>query len=210
MKKKDFKDAFVAKAKDCGLTDKAVQELAERGAASIGDDATDEQVQAQVDFFTDIAKSMQSEVTRKLQEQKNTLTKQAQTTPPDDKDGDDGAGKGSPQGEIAALIKQMQEQMRQMQEQSQRQAKEFAEAQRQRIVGAAAKKAGISDEMLKLFDTSKVTNEREADELFTQVRQTLINEGLPSKQSGFTVNVGSDKALEAAAEEFAKTLPDAK
>ena len=64
---KKFLDLLKDKTKDFGLSTKAIEDLAEQGGEGITDETTDEDLEKQADFMARIAKSMQGEVTRKMQ-----------------------------------------------------------------------------------------------------------------------------------------------
>ena len=72
--KKKFLTALSLKCKDFGLTEKALDELAELGSKGLKDDATDEDINNAVDLLVPYAKAMQGEITRKTSKKPQSTT----------------------------------------------------------------------------------------------------------------------------------------
>ena len=85
--KKKLIAVLTVKCKSFGLTPKAIENLAELGAAELKDDATEEDIAAKADSLVPYAKAMQGEITRK--------TRKSSTEPSDDEgSGEETTGTG--------------------------------------------------------------------------------------------------------------------
>ena len=91
------------KCKDFGLTDKAIEELAESASEGLNDDSSDEDIEGVADSLIPTAKIIQGEITRKTRKQSPTPKPKPKPRKAedddDDEDGDedeDGNGKTPP------------------------------------------------------------------------------------------------------------------
>lgn len=194
---KKFLDLLKDKTKDFGLSTKAIEDLAEQGGEGITDETTDEDLEKQADFMARIAKSMQGEVTRKMQSKQ---PKPNEGGKPQDKpaDGADEPAwfksyREAQDAKIAALEAKNKEY----------EAQESAKAFKQKI-SETAKAKGIPT-----YLTDRMTFAEDADieKELDKLKQELVNEKLMPADAGGD-RTSDTAALEADAEEWAKSLPD--
>ena len=187
--------------KDMGLTDKALDELAEIGSQGLTDTSTDEEIKNAADSLVPYAKLMQGEITRKT-------SKRNQTPKPKKKDdGDEGDDDDDDKGIAAIVAKQLapfKEQMDKLQAENDALKAEKAKGERDALIAAEAKKLGIPDYLIKriaIADDADVANELAA------FKQELVNNNLMPKDAA-SVTAGTDDQMKAAAKSWAESLPD--
>ncbi len=213
--KERVRNALAALIKDYGLSDKALSELAEQAAAGLASDAADEVVQERANFFANIARSMQGEVTRKVQAAKNARRERPRDEEPDGEDGggDDFRLSNRALEEMRKQSQLMREQMDALLEKFKRQEEAEAEKtaleRRRGIVLEAARKVGVSEGRLKFIDTSGVKTAEDAEKLLSEYRQAEVNDNLPPKGAGGRL-ASSEEADKEDAKAWAKRLPDRK
>ena len=187
--------------KDMGLTEKALDELAELGSQGLTDTSTDEDIKKAADSLVPYAKLMQGEITRK--------TRQRNQTPKPKKkdDGDEGDDDDDDKGIAAIVAKQLapfKEQMDKLQAENDALKAEKAKGERDALIAAEAKKLGIPDYLIKriaIADDADVAKELAA------FKQDLVNNNLMPKDAA-SVTAGTDDQMKAAAKSWAETLPD--
>lgn len=187
--------------KDMGLTEKALDELAELGSQGLTDTSTDEDIKKAADSLVPYAKLMQGEITRKT-------SKRNQTPKPKKKDdGDEGDDDDDDKGIAAIVAKQLapfKEQMDKLQSENDALKAEKAKGERDALIAAEAKKLGIPDYLIKriaIADDADVAKELAA------FKQDLVNNNLMPKDAA-SVTAGTDDQMKAAAKSWAETLPD--
>lgn len=187
--------------KDMGLTEKALDELAEIGSQGLTDTSTDEEIKKAADSLVPYAKLMQGEITRKT-------SKRNQTPKPKKKDdGDEGDDDDDDKGIAAIVAKQLapfKEQMDKLQSENDALKAEKAKGERDALIAAEAKKLGIPDYLIKriaIADDADVAKELAA------FKQDLVNNNLMPKDAA-SVTAGTDDQMKAAAKSWAETLPD--
>lgn len=187
--------------KDMGLTEKALDELAELGSQGLTDTSTDEDIKKAADSLVPYAKLMQGEITRKT-------SKRNQTPKPKKKDdGDEGDDDDDDKGIAAIVAKQLapfKEQMDKLQSENDALKAEKAKSERDALIAAEAKKLGIPDYLIKriaIADDADVAKELAA------FKQDLVNNNLMPKDAA-SVTAGTDDQMKAAAKSWAETLPD--
>lgn len=187
--------------KDMGLTDKALDELAEIGSQGLTDTSTDEEIKKAADSLVPYAKLMQGEITRKT-------SKRNQTPKPKKKDdGDEGDDDDDDKGIAAIVAKQLapfKEQMDKLQSENDALKAEKAKGERDALIAAEAKKLGIPDYLIKriaIADDADVAKELAA------FKQELVNNNLMPKDAA-SVTAGTDDQMKAAAKSWAESLPD--
>lgn len=187
--------------KDMGLTDKALDELAEIGSQGLEANASDEDIKKTADSLVPYAKLMQGEITRKT-------SKRNQTPKPKKKDdGDEGDDDDDDKGIAAIVAKQLapfKEQMDKLQSENDALKAEKAKGERDALIAAEAKKLGIPDYLIKriaIADDADVAKELAA------FKQDLVNNNLMPKDAA-SVTAGTDDQMKAAAKSWAESLPD--
>lgn len=187
--------------KDMGLTEKALDELAELGSQGLTDTSTDEDIKKAADSLVPYAKLMQGEITRKT-------SKRNQTPKPKKKDdGDEGDDDDDDKGIAAIVAKQLapfKEQMDKLQSENDALKAEKAKGERDALIAAEAKKLGIPDYLIKriaIADDADVAKELAA------FKQDLVNNNLMPKDAA-SVTAGTDDQMKAAAKSWAESLPD--
>lgn len=187
--------------KDMGLTEKALDELAELGSQGLTDTSTDEDIKKAADSLVPYAKLMQGEITRKT-------SKRNQTPKPKKKgDEDEGDDDDDDKGIAAIVAKQLapfKEQMDKLQSENDALKAEKAKGERDALIAAEAKKLGIPDYLIKriaIADDADVAKELAA------FKQDLVNNNLMPKDAA-SVTAGTEDQMKAAAKSWAETLPD--
>lgn len=187
--------------KDMGLTEKALDELAEIGSQGLTDTSTDEEIKNVADSLVPYAKLMQGEITRKT-------SKRNQTPKPKKKeDGDEGDDDDDDKGIAAIVAKQLapfKEQMDKLQAENDALKAEKAKGERDALIAAEAKKLGIPDYLIKriaIADDADVAKELAA------FKQELVNNNLMPKGAVSETGKTEDQ-MKADAKAWAESLPN--
>ena len=187
--------------KDMGLTDKALDELAEIGSQGLTATSTDEDIKKAADSLVPYAKLMQGEITRKT-------SKRNQTPKPKKKDdGDEGDDDDDDKGIAAIVAKQLapfKEQMDKLQAENDALKAEKAKGERDALIAAEAKKLGIPDYLIKriaIADDADVAKELAA------FKQDLVNNNLMPKGAASETGKTEDQ-MKADAKAWAESLPN--
>lgn len=187
--------------KDMGLTEKALDELAELGSQGLTDTSTDEDIKKAADSLVPYAKLMQGEITRKT-------SKRNQTPKPKKKDdGDEGDDDDDDKGIAAIVAKQLapfKEQMDKLQAENDALKAEKAKGERDALIAAEAKKLGIPDYLIKriaIADDADVAKELAA------FKQELVNNNLMPKGAVSETGKTEDQ-MKADAKAWAESLPN--
>lgn len=193
--KKKFLTALSLKCKDFGLTEKALDELAELGSNGLKDDATDEDINKAVDLLVPYAKAMQGEITRKT-------SKKPQSTKQSD---DEGNGEGGGDEKTPKWFAPFKEKMEALEtENTALKAKEKA-TERASLISEKAKKLGIPDYLIKRVSFA---DDADIDKELEEYKQELVSNNLVPKEQANEKGT-KEEAMKAAADAWAKTLPDA-
>lgn len=187
--------------KDMGLTDKALDELAEIGSQGLEANASDEDIKKTADSLVPYAKLMQGEITRK--------TRQRNQTPKPKKKGDEDEGEDDDDDKgIAAIVaKQLapfKEQMDKLQSENDALKAEKAKGERDALIAAEAKKLGIPDYLVKriaIADDADIAKELAA------FKQDLVNNNLMPKGAVSETGKTEDQ-MKADAKAWAESLPN--
>ena len=187
--------------KDMGLTDKALDELAEIGSQGLTATSTDEDIKKAADSLVPYAKLMQGEITRKT-------SKRNQPPKPKKKDdGDEGDDDDDDKGIAAIVAKQLapfKEQMDKLQAENDALKAEKAKGERDALIAAEAKKLGIPDYLIKriaIADDADVAKELAA------FKQELVNNNLMPKGAVSETGKTEDQ-MKADAKAWAESLPN--
>lgn len=193
--KKKFLTALSLKCKDFGLTEKALDELAELGSKGLKDDATDEDINKAVDLLVPYAKAMQGEITRKT-------SKKPQSTKQSD---DEGNGECDGDEKTPKWFAPFKEKMEALEtENAALKAKEKA-TERASLISEKAKKLGIPDYLIKRVSFA---DDADIDKELEEYKQELVSNNLVPKEQANEKGT-KEEAMKAAADAWAKTLPDA-
>lgn len=193
--KKKFLTALSLKCKDFGLTEKALDELAELGSNGLKDDATDEDINKAVDLLVPYAKAMHGEITRKT-------SKKPQSTKQSD---DEGNGEGDGDEKTPKWFAPFKEKMEALEtENAALKAKEKA-TERASLISEKAKKLGIPDYLIKRVSFA---DDADIDKELEEYKQELVSNNLVPKEQANEKGT-KEEAMKAAADAWAKTLPDA-
>lgn len=198
------------KCKDFGLTDKAIEELAESASEGLNDDASDEDIEGVADSLIPTAKIIQGEITRKTRKQ----TPKPKTKPNTDGDGDgDGEGDGdededgkNPPSWFRKYKKQNDKAIKALQDENAALKAEKAKGERQTAITLKAKELGIPDFLMKRFS---IADDADIEKELKEYKQDLVtNKLMPAEKADILSS--SQKAMEDDADAWAKTLPDNK
>ena len=192
--KKKFLTVLSLKCKDFGLTEKALDELAELGSKGLKDDATDEDINNAVDLLVPYAKAMQGEITRKT-------SKKPQSTTQSNGEGN-GEGDDDKAPKWFAPYKEKMEALET--ENAALKAKEKA-TERASLISEKAKKLGIPDYLIKRVSFA---DDADIDKELEEYKQELVSNNLVPKEQANEKGT-KEEAMKAAADAWAKTLPDA-
>lgn len=190
--------------KDMGLTEKALDELAELGSQGLSDTSTDEEIKNAADLLVPYAKLMQGEITRKTRQhnQAGKSKKKGKTDEGDDDDDDD-ANEG-----IAALIREqlapLKDEIDALKGENANLKAEKAKGERNALIAAKAKELGIPDYLLKRI---AIADDEDYEKALSEFKQDLVNNNLMPKDAA-SVTAGTDDQMKAAAKSWAESLPD--
>lgn len=190
--------------KDMGLTEKALDELAELGSQGLSDTSTDEEIKNAADLLVPYAKLMQGEITRKTRQhnQAGRSKKKGKTDEGDDDDDDD-ANEG-----IAALIREqlkpLKDEIDALKGESANLKAEKAKGERNALIAAKAKELGIPDYLLKRI---AIADDEDYEKALSEFKQDLVNNNLMPKDAA-SVTAGTTDQMKAAAKTWAESLPD--
>ena len=205
MNKKLLK-ALQDKCKDFGLTDKAIEELAESASEGLSDESSDEDIEKAADSLVPYAKMMQGEITRKTRKQ----APKPKTKPNTDGDGDgDGDGDDDEDGKkmpkwFRDYKKQNDKAIKDLQDENSALKAEKAKGERAAAITLKAKELGIPEFLMKRVS---IADDADIDKELKEYKQELVtNKLMPADKADILSS--SQKAMEEDAEAWAKTLPD--
>lgn len=191
--------------KDMGLTEKALDELAELGSQGLSDTSTDEEIKNAADLLVPYAKAMQGEITRKTRQhnQAGKPNKKKGKTDEGDDDDDDDANEG-----IAALIREqlkpLKDEIDTLKGENENLKAEKAKGERNALIAAKAKELGIPDYLLKRI---AIADDEDYEKALSEFKQDLVNNNLMPKDAA-SVPAGTDDQMKAAAKSWAESLPN--
>lgn len=183
-----------------GLTEKGLDQFAEKGLARLKEDASDEDIEKAVDFVVEFARITQGEITRKTRKpQSNSSQSQGEG------EGEGEQNKGGNGSEAPDWFKPFQEKLTTLEHENATLKAEKSKSERDAQIAAKAKSLGIPDYLMKrctLAEDADIDKELEA------FKQDLVTNNLMPK--GQTHEVGTTlDAMKADAQSWAKSLPDA-
>lgn len=209
MNKKLLK-ALQDKCKDFGLTDKAIEELAESASEGLSDESSDEDIENAADSLVPYAKMMQGEITRKTRKK----TPKPNTKPNTDGDGDgDGEGDGDEDEDGKKMPKWFRDYKKQndkaikdLQDENAALKSEKAKGERTAAINLKAKELGIPDFLMKRFS---IADDADIEKELKEYKQDLVTNKLMPEDKADILS-SSQKAMEDDAENWAKSLPNNK
>jgi hypothetical protein len=197
------------KCGDFGLNSKAIEELATIGSESITDESTDEDIESIAESMVPYAKAMQAEVTRKLQGRSRN-SRDNEGGDGSQSDGTDGDGNGGGKGgdDVPEYLKKFMKEMREQNDQLSKKITEYEQkektAQRKAEISAKAKELGIAENLLKRIN---IGDDEDITEALTEYKQSLVDLGLPGKESPKIMS-SSEEEVKEDAKSWAEKLPD--
>ena len=198
------------KCKDFGLTDKAIEELAESASEGLSDDASDEDINSAADSLIPTAKIIQGEITRKTRKTAPKPKTTSKKTGDDDEgagDDDEGDDDGkNPPAWFRKYKKQNDAAVKALQDENAALKAEKAKGERQTAITLKAKELGIPDFLMKRFS---IADDADIEKELKDYKQDLVtNKLMPADKADILSS--SQRAMEDDADEWAKTLPDNK
>ena len=194
------------KCKDFGLTEKAIEELAQSASEGLTDESSDEDIAKVADSLVPYAKMMQGEITRKTRKQ----APKPKTTPKADGDGGEGDGDDDEDGEsrmpkwFRDYKKQNDAAVKALQDENTALKAEKAKGERSAAITQKAKELGIPDFLMKRFS---IADDADIEQELKDYKQELVTNKLMPEDKADILS-SSQKAMEDDAETWAKSLPD--
>jgi len=215
MANKKFADALKEACKDFGLTDTAIEGLAEAGSEGLDDNTSAEVLKARVDAYSAIAKLMQGEVTRKISSV-SSRKKQSNNSESGNIDhNSEGAGGASEGGDgsgndVLAMLSAMRADYDKKFEEILSENKSLKASRdkesRKAAIATKAKELGIPASLMKRYS---IADDADYEKDLTEYKQELINQQLIS-ESPEAQKASRFDLMKKEAENWAKSLPDAK
>ena len=194
--KKKLLEQLTAKCKDMGLSETALQQIADLAANGLADDATEEAIAERVNQYEPLAKAMQAEATRWAQKKQPTPPAPVPPTPPTPKlDEDEPWAKAikSLEEKYAGTLKTQSETITKLQQQ-------LTDTERTNAITAAMKKLGLTDADMEYVTVPADAN---VEEYLGKYKQNLVSRGLKPEASNVTQEAKS-KAENDMADEMVK------
>ncbi len=186
--------------KDMGLTDKALDELAEIGAQGLDENASDEDVKKKADSLVPYAKMMQGEITRKMRKTNHNQPPKSESEGGDEGDDD----KDGIAAIIAAQLAPFQEQLNKLQSENDALKAERAKNERTALIAAEAKKLDIPDYLIKRL---AIADDADVSKELAAFKQELVNNNLMPKGAASETGKTEDQ-MRADAKAWAESLPN--
>lgn len=193
------------KCKDFGLTEKAIEELAQSASEGLTDESSDEDIAKVADSLVPYAKMMQGEITRKTRKQ----APNPKTTPKTDGDDGDGDGDEDEDGKkmpkwFRDYKKQNDKAIKDLQDENAALKSEKAKGERSAAITLKAKELGIPDFLMKRFS---IADDADIEQELKDYKQELVTNKLMPEDKADILS-SSQKAMEDDAETWVKSLPD--
>jgi len=175
--------------KDFGLTDKALDELAENGSQGLKDDSSDEDVKKVADSLVNFARMMQGEITRKTskskhEEEKSALLKQIEELKAKLQNPNPTPQPPKPSADEPEWFKSYREQQEQTIKQLKEEADKFKLEQAKRLrteqINAKAKELGIPSFIMK---NVAIADDADYEKVLSEIKQELVNNSLDGQFS---------------------------
>lgn len=179
------------KCKDFGLSEKAIEDLAELGSDGLTDETSDEDIEKKADSLVPTAKLLQAEVTRKAQKRTTTPPKTVENS---DEEPD----------WFKNYKEQQEKQMQELRNENAAMKAEKSKAERGAAIAAKAKELGIPDLMMKHFS---IADDADIEKVLTEYKQDLITSKLMPAEKADILS-SSEQAVKDDAKSWANGLPD--
>lgn len=179
------------KCKDFGLSEKAIEDLAELGSDGLTDETSDEDIEKKADSLVPTAKLLQAEVTRKAQKRTTTPPKTVENS---DEEPD----------WFKNYKEQQEKQMQELRNENAAMKAEKSKAERGAAIAAKAKELGIPDLMMKHFS---IADDADIEKVLTEYKQDLITSKLMPAEKADILS-SSEQAVRDDAKAWANALPN--
>lgn len=179
------------KCKDFGLSEKAIEDLAELGSDGLTDETSDEDIEKKADSLVPTAKLLQAEVTRKAQKRTTTPPKTVENS---DEEPD----------RFKNYKEQQEKQMQELRNENAAMKAEKSKAERGAAIAAKAKELGIPDLMMKHFS---IADDADIEKVLTEYKQDLITSKLMPAEKADILS-SSEQAVKDDAKAWANALPN--
>ncbi len=179
------------KCKDFGLSEKAIEDLAELGSDGLTDETSDEDIEKKADSLVPTAKLLQAEVTRKAQKRTTTPPKTVENS---DEEPD----------WFKNYKEQQEKQMQELRNENAAMKAEKSKAERGAAIAAKAKELGIPDLMMKHFS---IADDADIEKALTEYKQDLITSKLMPAEKADILS-SSEQAVKDDAKAWANALPN--
>lgn len=179
------------KCKDFGLSEKAIEDLAELGSDGLTDETSDEDIEKKADSLVPTAKLLQAEVTRKAQKRTTTPPKTVENS---DEEPD----------WFKNYKEQQEKQMQELRNENAAMKAEKSKAERGAAIAAKAKELGIPDLMMKHFS---IADDADIEKVLTEYKQDLITSKLMPAEKADILS-SSEQAVKDDAKAWANSLPN--
>lgn len=204
------------KCKDFGLTDKAIEELAESASEGLSEESSDEEIEEKANSLVPYAKMMQGEITRKSRKPIHKTTKPKTSKKEDEEEDveeeDDDELENAPKW-FKAFKKQNDATIAKLKEENATLKAERTKGERKSHIAELAKKAGVSEKMMEaqiaLHEAYDEGDDEAINRALANIKQVSVNENLPSEDTASILS-SSEQAMKDDAEAWAKSQPDAK
>lgn len=200
---KNLRKTLSELCKDFGLTEKALDELAEMSSQGLTEESSDEDVKKVADSLVPFAKLMQGEITRKTS--KKSPIQQPDLKKKEGNEGDEG-GKGN--NDLAKLIAEQlapfKKQLDTLTAENDALKAEKAKTERSSLIAKQAKKLGIPEYLIKRVS---IADDADIEKELSELKQDLVANNLMPK--GATSEPGkAEEAMKADAKAWAQSLPN--
>lgn len=182
---------LIDKCKDMGLTEKAIEDLAESGSEGLNDDSSDEDITAKVNSIVPFAKAIQAEITRKAQ---NKQTKTNESNAGSEGKGGQSGNDDEPEW-FKARMKKYEERMKTLEDENTTLKSEKSKEQRGAEIAAEVKRLGIPDWRMKGVS---IPDDADFKTVLTEIKQDLVTQKLMPDDAGGEKSTGKEALKESA------------
>lgn len=202
--KDKLRKALSELCKDFGLSEKAIEELAEISAQGLNDKSTDEDIKKLADSLVPYAKLTQGEITRKMSKKPTpTPAPPAPTPQPTPTPQPSNVQNGDLAKLIADQLAPFKAQLDKLQSENEALKAEKAKQTRAAEISSKAKELGIPDYLVKRF---AIADDADIAKELSDFKQDLVNNNLMSKDAA-SEQTTKDEDMKKMAQQWADTLP---
>lgn len=201
-----LRKALADKCKDFGLTDKALDELANLGSDGITDETSDEDITKKVDSLVPFAKAMQGEITRKTSKSQSKKTTSATG---EEGEGEGEGDKGKAEGKeipswMEEYMKPIKESLNNLKSENAALKAEKAASERRNLIETKAKELGIPAYLTKRLSFA---DDADIEAELKSYKQELVSNNLMPKDAALESGKVED-AMKSDAKTWAASLPN--